>query len=137
MKTQIRHGVFETNSSSTHAVALLSDEEYKKYQNEEIMISRYGELITKEEFDARKEKAKQRAIDNTKKAWEDKTAWEYNHLHNNYKTLESAIENLDEDDIYNYEDLYEYDTDSMEIEHAEREFNGVKVHALSVYGYDE
>ena len=136
MKTQIRHGVFETNSSSTHTVALLSDEEYKKYQNEEIMISRYGEFITKEEFDARKEKAKQRAINNIKKAWENKNAWEHNHLHNNYKTLESAIENLDEDDIY-ADEFYEYNTDNMEIEHAEREFNGVKVHALSVYGYDE
>jgi len=136
MKVQIRHGAFETNSSSTHAVALLSDEEYKKYQNGEIMISRYGDFITKEEFDAIKEKAKQRAINNIKKAWEDKTNWDYNHLHKNYKTLESAIENLDEDDIDD-EDFYEYDTANMEIEHVGREFNGIKVHALSVYGYDE
>lgn len=136
MKTQIRHGVFETNSSSTHAVALLSEDEYKKYQNEEIMISRYGEFITKDEFDKLKEKAKKRAIDHIKKAWEDKTDWDYNHLHKNYKTLESAIENLDEDEIYD-DEFYEYDTDNMEIEHAEREFNGVKVHALSVYGYDD
>lgn len=136
MKIQIRHSVFETNSSSTHAVALLSDEEYKKYQNEEIMISRYGEFITKEEFDKKKEKAKQRAINNIKTAWEDKTNWDYPRLHNNYKTLESAIENLDEDDIYD-DAVYEYDTNNMEIEHVEREFNGVKVHALSVYGYDE
>ncbi len=136
MKVSIRHGVFETNSSSTHAVALLSDEEYKKYQNEEIMISRYGEFITREEYDALKEKAKQRAINNIKRAWEDKTNWDYNHLHKNYKTLESAIENLDEDNIYD-DAAYEYDTNNMEIEHVEREFNGVKVHALSVYGYDD
>ena len=38
MKTQIRRGVFETNSSSTHGisitnhVAILTDKEYKDYQ---------------------------------------------------------------------------------------------------------
>lgn len=135
MKTQIRHGVFETNSSSTHAVALLNDEEYKKYQNGEIMISRYGEFITKEEFAKKKEEAKQKAIENIKYSWEHKNDWDYHHLHKNYKTLESAIENLDEDEIYN-DALYSYDPDNMDIEHAEKEFNGIKVHALSVYGYE-
>jgi len=135
MKTQIRHGVFETNSSSTHAVALLSDEEYKKFQNEEIMFSRHGEFITREEFNKKKEKAKQRAINNIKKAWDDKTNWDYPRLHNNYKTLKSAIENINEEEVYE-DALYEYDIDNMEFEHAEREFNGVKVHALSVYSYE-
>jgi len=136
MKTQIRHGVFETNSSSTHAVAILNDEEYKKYLNEEIMISRYGDFITKEEFEKKKEKAKENAIKHIKEAWENKNDWDYHHLHKNYKTLESAIENLDEDEIYDNV-LYSYDTDNMEVEHAEREINGEKVHALSVYGYDD
>ena len=135
MKTQIRHGVFETNSSSTHAVAILNNEEYKKYQNGEIMISRYGEFITKEEFAKKKEEAKQKAIENIKYSWEHKNDWDYDHLHHNYKTLESAIENLDEDEIYG-DALYSYDPDNMEVEHAEREINGEKVHALSVYGYE-
>ena len=135
MKVQIRHGVFETNSSSTHAVALLSDEEYKKYQNEEIIMSRYGEFITKEELDKKKNKAKERKIKQIKEAWEDKTDWDYERLHRYYKTLDAAIDNIDEEELYS-DELYEYDEDNMEIEHVEREFNGVKVHALSVYGYD-
>lgn len=134
MKTQIRHGVFETNSSSSHAVALLSDEEYKKYQNEEIYMSRYGGFITKEEYEQKKEKAKQQSINRIKEGWEDKNHWNYERLHRWYKTLDEAIENLSDDEIA--DELYEFDENNMEIEHVEREFNGVKVHALSVYGYD-
>lgn len=136
MKVQIRHGVFETNSSSTHAVALLSDEEYKKYQNEEIYMSRHGGFITKEELDKKKNKAKERKIKHITEAWGDKTDWDYEHLHRYYKTLDEAIDNIDEEELYS-DELYEYDENNMEIEHVEREFNGVKVHALSVYGYDD
>lgn len=135
MKVQIRHGVFETNSSSTHSVALLSDEEYKKYQNEEIILSRYGEFITKDEFEKKKKKAMERAVKNITEAWDDKNHWRYDSLHRHYNSLEAAIENINEEEVYE-DELYSYDEDNMEIEHVEREFNGVKVHALSVYGYD-
>lgn len=56
MKTQIRRGMFETNSSSTHGisitnhVAILTDKEYKDYQNDKLFITRYGEIMTLDEF---------------------------------------------------------------------------------------
>ena len=136
MKIQIRHSVFETNSSSTHAVAILSDEEYQKYRQGKVRISRYGKFITEEEYNTLIEKAKNRKIENMKKAWDNPTDWDYDYLHKHYKTLESAIENLDEDDCWN-DDLYEYDEDNMEVIHESKEINGVKVHALSVYGYED
>ena len=34
---QIRYGVFETNSSSTHSLTICPDEEYKKFQSGELM----------------------------------------------------------------------------------------------------
>lgn len=49
MKKQIRIGVFETNSSSTHAVAILNEEEYAKYQKGDLLISRYGDVTPAEE----------------------------------------------------------------------------------------
>ena len=51
MKIQIRPGCFETNSSSTHALVMLNQEDYDKYVNGEIIISRDGNVITKEEYD--------------------------------------------------------------------------------------
>ena len=52
MKT-IRHNTFETNSSSTHSLLILTEEENDKINNGELFIeNRYEEtLITKEEAD--------------------------------------------------------------------------------------
>ena len=50
MKRQIRQGVFETNSSSTHVIsiynyiAILTDEEYQRYLKNEVIVTSYGEI---------------------------------------------------------------------------------------------
>ena len=51
MKTT-RYGTFETNSSSTHSLLILSDEEQRLLDNEELYItSPYDyDLLTKEEY---------------------------------------------------------------------------------------
>lgn len=48
---QIRFGVFETNSSSTHAVTILTDAEYEQYRKGDLLVSRYGRLRPKEELE--------------------------------------------------------------------------------------
>lgn len=48
---KIRQSVFETNSSSTHSLILCSDEDYKKLNNEELLIGGGNRLISKEERD--------------------------------------------------------------------------------------
>lgn len=59
MLRQIRQGVFETNSSSTHVIsvynniAILTDEEYQKYLKNEVIVTRYGEI-----YDANDEEVK-------------------------------------------------------------------------------
>ena len=43
---QIRKNVFETNSSSTHSLTMCSEEEYEKWQREELIYDRWeGDLI--------------------------------------------------------------------------------------------
>ena len=42
MKRQIRRGVFETNSSSVHSLTMCSGEEYKKWENGEILYWKWG-----------------------------------------------------------------------------------------------
>lgn len=37
MKRQIRRGVFETNSSSTHSITMCSNKEYEKWENGEVL----------------------------------------------------------------------------------------------------
>lgn len=48
MKKQIRHGVFETNSSSVHSLTMCSGEEYEKWEKGEILY--WGEI---DKFDTR------------------------------------------------------------------------------------
>lgn len=52
MKKQIRFGIFETNSSSTHSLTIFTDEQYKKWLAGDLYCSTWGNnFITKEEYE--------------------------------------------------------------------------------------
>lgn len=51
---QIRYGAFETNSSSTHTLVIMTKEQYEKFKKEELFLYNDG-VATKEEI-AEKEK---------------------------------------------------------------------------------
>ena len=54
---QIRYNVFETNSSSTHNLVICSEDEFKKFNNDELYYYTWtDELVTKEQ----KEKIQQK-----------------------------------------------------------------------------
>lgn len=47
---QIRRGVFETNSSSTHSITMCTEDAYERWKNGELLFSRDGEcFLTREE----------------------------------------------------------------------------------------
>ena len=51
MKRQIRRGVFETNSSSTHSITMCSNKEYEKWENGEVLYWQDGDKFgTREEI---------------------------------------------------------------------------------------
>ena len=51
MKRQIRRGVYETNSSSTHSLVMCSEEEYNKWISGDVLYSKYKEkLVPKEDI---------------------------------------------------------------------------------------
>lgn len=121
MKRQVRKGVFETNSSSTHAVTILTDEEYQKYRTGGLRISRNGELITTDAY----QKALQVDREKARKSYEtNEHAKKY---HDSFESYWQAW----------YDGVkYDFDENNMDVEHSERVINGEKVHALSVYGYE-
>jgi len=52
MKVQVRQGVFETNSSSTHSLSIISKEQSDALDNGEVYINSNSlEIVTKEEVD--------------------------------------------------------------------------------------
>lgn len=119
----IRLGVFETNSSSTHTMVIMSEEEYDKWKKGELLKYRWEDkFITKEEND-----------EIIKRLVED-YAKEYN----------IPVEDVDVDDLkYEYDDdiaytFEEYD-DRMDLESDIEEYttkNGEKLIIKCWYGYD-
>lgn len=47
MKRQIRRGVFETNSSSTHSITMCSKEEYEKWRKGELLLDYWSDNFVK------------------------------------------------------------------------------------------
>lgn len=47
MKFNIRKSVFETNSSSTHSLCIVSKEEYEKYKKGELIFDKYEDELVK------------------------------------------------------------------------------------------
>lgn len=47
MKRQIRRGVFETNSSSTHSLTICSEEEFEQWKKGELLFDEYSESFVK------------------------------------------------------------------------------------------
>ncbi len=47
---QVRYGIFETNSSSTHSLVICTAEEYNKFKNGELVLDRWGsgEIVGKD-----------------------------------------------------------------------------------------
>ena len=57
---QIRKSAFETNSSSTHCLVFVSEEEWKKFENGELVLDMYeGELLpTPEDYPKQNDEGK-------------------------------------------------------------------------------
>ncbi len=118
MKKQIRVGVFETNSSMTHALTICTQEEYDKWQNGETLFDRWGNknfIISDDE-----------RIAKLKKEYEDDNHNKY------YDTFE---EFLADNGIFSYD---EYSNDYY-FEHFHEPFttpSGDEMVAFGYYGHD-
>ena len=119
----IRLGVFETNSSSTHTMIIMPEDEYKKWKSGELLRYRWDDkFITREENDKIiKELTKQYA-----------------------KEHNIPIDEVDIDDVYSYYDediaytLEEFD-DRMNSENDIETYttkNGEKIVIRCWYGYE-
>ena len=118
IKRQIRRGVFETNSSSTHSITMCSQEEYDKFKNGELYINWHDSFVTKEEIieDIRKERCD---FDNLSDEEKDNVIKRY------MKDMElrDYESYWDDDYLEGYEDSYTTKS-------------GEKVIAFGKYGYD-
>lgn len=138
MKRQIRRGVFETNSSSTHSLTMCSVEEYNKWKSGELMYDRYAEKLVEMNIkitERDKVKAKDFYEENKTKYWKE---WnqlseeEVNEWYNKYMREHNNI------DTYQYKTYDEFFGDGYLETYEERYTtkNGETIVAFGEYGYD-
>lgn len=115
MKTQIRNGLFETNSSSVHSITMCADSDFKKWERGELIFNRDDCTLV--------------PLTN-----EDYIAWkkEYDECMEKYGEYDDYYMFLTYDQFFNDWDIQEYETftDSYTSPH------GDKITAFGYYGHD-
>lgn len=137
MKRQIRRGVFETNSSSTHSLTMCSEEEFEKWKNGEILFDRWGSedfVSPKTMTDLQKNDAKEyyeSTRDDFQKEWDNlsETAKE------SYYTKYAKENGLIDEDAQTYEQyMRNNDLETFVTRYTSK--SGDKIVAFGEYGYD-
>ena len=136
MKRQIRRGVFETNSSSTHSLTMCSEEEFEQWKKGKVLFDENYETFVKvsELSNKDKEYAAQDYEDNKdeySKDWAElsETAKE------RYYTKYAKENDLINEDAKTYEEyMRESDLETFVQRYTSK--SGDKIVAFGEYGYD-
>ena len=142
MIVQVRPGVFETNSSSTHSLNICTKSDYDRWVNDKnIVFIGDSWLVGAKDFDGREFVTKSEIIDYLKKKNESITDED-----DKFPETISGYFERDEDDWYSISPASEdgiYDSDTYELDNEELESyvqqfttpSGDEMVAFGVYGY--
>ena len=136
MKRQIRRGVFETNSSSTHSLTMCSEDEFEAWKRGELLFKRWEEKFVKptqlsdnDKRDAEEEYGYTK--DDYWKDWDDLSSEEKEKWYAKYATTH----NLKDYSAKTY-DEYMRNGDLETFVQRYTSKSGDKIVAFGEYGYD-
>lgn len=135
MKEQIRHGVFESNSSSTHSLTLCTQEEFDAWKKGNLLFDYYNEKFVKcvTLSEDQKLDAKEDYEIKMKKFWKSWNELSENEKDEWYETF--AIENdLYDEDCRTYDDYMDNDDLETFVE-TYTSPSGDKIVAFGRFGY--
>ena len=128
---QIRKGIFETNSSSTHSMTMCSGEEFDAWVNGDVLYRYYdGDFYTREQaIEALRDELKRYSSIDTDEKYQE---W----LNENYEGDEEAA--LDDDETYPRFQTYENwgNSDYYQFEDEYITKSGERVVAFGEFGYN-
>lgn len=136
MKKQIRHGVFETNSSSTHSLTMCSEEEFEQWKKGELLFDEYSELFVKANSlsdDDKKYAAQdyEDRKDEFSKDWSDLSE----SAKEKYYIKYAKENNILNEDAKTYEEWGRSDLETFVDTYTSK--SGDKIVAFGEYGYDD
>ena len=136
MKRQIRRGVFETNSSSTHSLTMCSEEEFEAWKRGEVLFQEWGSenfVSANKLSDYDKKKASEDYDDNKddfQKDWKDLS----DEVKQKYYTKYAKEHDIIDEDAKTYEQyMNEGDLETFIQRYTSK--NGDKIVAFGEYGY--
>lgn len=136
MKRQIRRGVFETNSSSTHSLTMCSEEEFEQWKNGELLFDEWGsESFVKANSlsdDDKKYAVKdyENHKDEFSKDWSDLSE----SAKEKYYTKYAKENNIVDEDAKTYEEWRHSNLETFVDRYTSK--SGDKIVAFGKYGYD-
>ena len=136
MKRQIRRGVFETNSSSTHSLTMCSEEEFEAWKRGEVLFQEYGEenFISAIKLSEHDKKMAQEDYEENKddfqKDWNDLSE----DTKQKYYTKYAKENDIIDEEAKTY-DQYMHDGDLETFVQRYTSKNGDKIVAFGEYGY--
>lgn len=136
MKRQIRRGVFETNSSSTHSLTMCSEEEFEQWKKGELLFDEYSESFVKANSlsDGDKKYAAQDYKDRKdefSKDWSDLSESSKEKYYIKY----AKENNIVNEDAKTYEEWERSDLETFVDTYTSK--SGDKIVAFGEYGYDD
>ena len=136
MKRQIRRGVFETNSSSTHSLTMCSEEEFEAWKRGEVLFQEWGSenfVSANKLSDYDKKKASEDYDDNKddfQKDWKDLS----DEAKQKYYTKYAKEHGIIDEDAKTYEQyMNEGELETFIQRYTSK--NGDKIVAFGEYGY--
>lgn len=136
MKRQVRRGVFETNSSSTHSLTMCSEEEFEAWKRGEVLFQKYGNenFISATKLSEHDKKMAQEDYEDNKddfqKDWNDLSE----DAKQKYYTKYAKENDIIDEDAKTY-DQYMNDGDLETFVQRYTSKNGDKIVAFGEYGY--
>lgn len=136
MKREIRRNVFETNSSSTHSLAICTEQEFEDWKAGKLLFDKWGEcfILPYQLSDSEKRSAGLEYTANKKEYYKD---WDELADDQKEKWYSSYIErhNLGDDDGVSYDDFFDNDYLETYTRHYVTP-SGDKIVCFGQYGYD-
>lgn len=136
MKRQVRRGVFETNSSSTHSLTMCSEEEFEAWKRGEVLFQEYGSenFVSANKLSnndkRRAEEDYEENKDDFQKDWKDLSE----NAKQKYYTKYAKENNIIDEDAKTYEQyMNEGDLETFVQRYTSK--NGDKIVAFGEYGY--
>ena len=136
MKRQIRRGVYETNSSSTHSLTMCSEEEFEQWKNGELLFDEWGyeSFVKANSLSDDDKKYAAQDYENNKdefsKDWSDLSE----SAKEKYYTKYAKENNIVDEDAKTYEEWQYSSLETFVDRYTSK--SGDKIVAFGEYGYD-